>query len=82
MKNKKLLWATLEYISSASTNFSVRIRLFPSVFSRSASSLSAAEGGDFFCSWGQGSGHGSGGRPRIRGETKDQRSGVRREGNS
>ena len=40
---------TLEYISRASTNFSVLIKLFPSVFSLSASSLSAAEGGDFFC---------------------------------
>ena len=40
-------------MSRASTNFSVRIKLFPSVFSRSASSLSAAEGGDFFCNWGK-----------------------------
>ena len=38
---------TLEYMSRASVNFSVLIKLFPSVFSLSASSLSAAEGGPF-----------------------------------
>ena len=42
---------TLVYIVSASANFSVRMRLLPSVLSRSASSLSAAEGGPFFWSW-------------------------------
>ena len=38
---------TLEYMSRASVNFSVLIKLLPSVFSLSASSLSAAEGGPF-----------------------------------